>query len=92
MPLQGPFAVFRDIDKAVQRPGLQWTSISFSPNGAYILVSTDQDIVFIVDAFTGELIRSPLTGIVNRDRLRLDAVFTPNSKSVLCGTALKRER
>ena len=132
---KGPFAVFRDLDRKVQRPGLVWTSITFSPNGAYILVSTDQDIVFIVDgarrctaacqrmrlrvltppgqgrdtwmtrvhpsrvrpaprplrfcaaiAFSGELVRTPLTGIVNRDRLRLDAAFTPDSKSVVCGT------
>jgi len=36
-------------------------------------------------AFTGQLIKTPLTGIVNHDRLRLLASFTPDSKSVVCG-------
>jgi len=36
-------------------------------------------------AFTGQLVKTPLTGIVNHDRLRLLASFTPDSKSVVCG-------
>jgi len=46
---KGPFEVFRNLDVAAGRPNLQWTSITFSPNGAYILITTDQDVVLVVD-------------------------------------------
>ncbi|GAB1727720.1 hypothetical protein NU195Hw_g1281t1 [Hortaea werneckii] len=57
-----PFATFDllEIEKKCemsygQRSGEGWTSIEFSNNGKYILVSTNGPGHYIIDAFTGEL-------------------------------------
>ncbi|CDW54793.1 Putative histone h3 lys4 methyltransferase comple x and rna cleavage factor ii complex subunit swd2 [Trichuris trichiura] len=77
----GPFSTFllpqdRDCD---------WTGLKFSPDGNFILISTNGQAVRMINAYTGELIYS-LTDRVNGRGIPLEASFTPDGKYILSGS------
>jgi len=80
----GPFSSFRIYDEKMRVP-LQWTGLQFSNDGYHLLVSTRSEILYIVDAFNGE-IKQRLTGFMNRTGLDLQANFTPDGKYVFSGS------
>ena len=47
--LQGPFATF----KLAQDKDCDWTGMKFSPDGKMILISTNGQVVRLIDAFQG---------------------------------------
>ena len=69
---QGPFATFALLDLALQRisypPRIPLiTSLHFRPNGKHLLVSTSGDVHYVLDAFSGALLRR-LVGQVGLER------------------------
>lgn len=62
-----------------------WISITFSPDGGTILLSTDTSLMILIDAFTLETVHV-LTGYPNNANLRIQGDFSPDSKYVLCGS------
>ena len=49
LKLQGPFATF----KLPQDKDCDWTGMKFSPDGKYIVVSTNGQVIRLIDAFQG---------------------------------------
>ena len=47
--LQGPFATF----KMQQDKDCDWTGLKFSPDGKLILISTNGQVIRLIDAFQG---------------------------------------
>ncbi|KAJ1570009.1 hypothetical protein HK096_006131 [Nowakowskiella sp. JEL0078] len=80
---KGPFFTFNYLDK--MRYGPDWTSIKFSYNGKLILICTRGEVLYIVDAFDGQL-KFKLTGHENKQEHELQACFSPDSQWVLCGS------
>lgn len=101
-----PFATFDllEIEKRYQlshgqKSGEGWTGIEFSNNGKYLLVSTNGPGHYLIDAFSGELMRylhrpsgsatrpapgDPLTED-NSCYLQADASFSPDGQFVVGG-------
>lgn len=52
--IQGPFSNFK-INKEKE---IEWTGLKFSPDGKYILISTNGSMIKLVDAFTGLLVHT----------------------------------
>ncbi|KAI6175925.1 WD repeat-containing protein 82-like isoform X1 [Aphelenchoides bicaudatus] len=76
----GPFGTF---DLAFVQDS-KWSSMTFSPDGKFILVVTDGNHLRLVESYEGTLTHT-LTGHTNEDRLPLRAGFTPDSQYVFCG-------
>ncbi|KAK9719854.1 hypothetical protein K7432_004513 [Basidiobolus ranarum] len=86
---KGPFATFLTQEVLSKMPGYipaEWTSIKFSQDGAFLLVTTTGDIHYVLDAFNGD-IKHQLTG---HHRLGIDggeeAGFSPDGKTVYSGS------
>lgn len=65
-------------DKAV------WTQLQFAPDGKTLLISTDSSWCFSVSAFDGSFQQS-FTGYSNKQRLPLEATYSPDSQFILSG-------
>eukprot|EP01119_Soliformovum_irregulare_P023315 TRINITY_DN8129_c0_g1_i2.p1 TRINITY_DN8129_c0_g1~~TRINITY_DN8129_c0_g1_i2.p1 ORF type:complete len:294 (+),score=53.61 TRINITY_DN8129_c0_g1_i2:70-951(+) len=76
---RGPFSSFY-----VQYSPVDWSGMKFSPDGKYILLSTTNSIIFLLDSFTGEL-KQTYTGFSNAATLAGEASFTPDGQFVLAG-------
>jgi COMPASS component SWD2 len=63
-----------------------WHDMSFSPDGAKILVNTASDVLLCLDAFRPDIPPIILSGRKNLSNSHLGACFTPDSKYILCGT------
>lgn len=66
----------------------QWTKIEFSNDGKHLLVATDGEAHYILDAFTGDL-KFRLNGHIptnNRLVTSGEACFTPDGKHVVAGS------
>lgn len=63
-----------------------WTSLTFSPDGGTILLSTDGSLMTLIDAFSLES-KHDLTGYPNNSSLRIQGDFSLDSKYVLCGSS-----
>lgn len=63
-----------------------WYEMSFSPDGAKVLVNTASDILLCLDAFRPDIPPIVLTGRKNSTSSHLGACFTPDSRYVLSGT------
>lgn len=74
----GNFASFK-----VECPEVRF--LKFSDNGKYILMSTVENAVILLDAYEG-IILHKLTDHVNENSLSLEASFTPDSKYILSGS------
>ncbi|KAG9296370.1 hypothetical protein G9A89_014962 [Geosiphon pyriformis] len=95
---KGPFAQFVILDPYLSalsypRPGIAmpiWTSIKFSNDDKYILISTGGDQHYIIDAYSGDLKRR-LIGHVGLADVATgaggdDTCFTPNGAFVVSGS------
>ncbi|KAJ3129627.1 hypothetical protein HK098_000778 [Nowakowskiella sp. JEL0407] len=80
---KGPFSTFV-LDKV--RYGPEWISLRFSPDGKLILISTKGDVLYLVDAYNGNVVHI-LKASENRQGQELRGCFSPDSKYVLCGSA-----
>jgi len=65
--------------------GVEWTGLKFSPDGRYLLISTNSSVIKMIDSQYGNLIQS-FTGHENSLQLPLEASFTPDSQFVLSGS------
>eukprot|EP01102_Stenamoeba_stenopodia_P019490 TRINITY_DN7377_c0_g1_i1.p1 TRINITY_DN7377_c0_g1~~TRINITY_DN7377_c0_g1_i1.p1 ORF type:complete len:325 (+),score=43.44 TRINITY_DN7377_c0_g1_i1:275-1249(+) len=78
---KGPFATFQ-----VPHPRVvEWHTMKFSSNGKHILLSTHENTIFLIDAFTGEKTMS-YTSFLNNAELAIEASFSPDGKYVLSGS------
>ncbi len=60
-----------------------WTDLKFSPDGKYIMIVTNSNVLRLVDSFEGKD-EIKLTGHNNKGQA-LEASFSPDSKYVFCG-------
>jgi COMPASS component SWD2 len=90
---KGPFSSF-----LVAHNPVEWTGMKFSGDGKYILLSTTTNLIFLLDAFTGDMKRTFTsfsnahnTGyfilvIITNLSLVLEASFTPDAQFVISGS------
>eukprot|EP01133_Synstelium_polycarpum_P005708 gene5708-6596_t len=78
---RGPFSSF-----TINHPhAVEWTSLKFSQDGKYILLTTTENTIFLLDAFSGEH-KQTYTSFVNDNGSTLEASFTPDSQYVIGGS------
>lgn len=69
-------------------PNMSWRSLTFSPNGKQILLTTDYEELYIHDAFSGQ----PLHKLAVGPKLSApiehpcEATYSPDSQYILCGS------
>lgn len=78
---KGPFNTF----KFPQDKDCEWCGLKFSPDGKTIMISTNGNIIHLIDAFQGKLLKT-LTGYQNTKNLPLEASFSPDSQYVFSGS------
>jgi COMPASS component SWD2 len=61
-----------------------WTDMQFSPDGKFILVNTDSELVVCIDSFEGTM-QNMFADRVNENRSSLGVCWTPNSMDVISG-------
>lgn len=61
-----------------------WADVKFSNNGRDILMSTKEANIYVLDSVDYKL-RFTLNGFENKNKLNLEASFTPDGKFVLSG-------
>jgi COMPASS component SWD2 len=76
---KAPFSQFQ-----IDSPPVIWRALEFSPNGQFILLLTENQIVFLIDAFTGSLI---LELMAPESSELLSITFTPDSEFAMVGTS-----
>ncbi|CAI2351175.1 unnamed protein product [Caenorhabditis sp. 36 PRJEB53466] len=79
---KGPFSSF----PVANETDLEWTAMRFSPCGKYILICTNGNQLFLLDAFSG-VIRHALSEHQNIQKLPLLASFTPDSSHIMVGSS-----
>ncbi|GFS85103.1 WD repeat-containing protein 82 [Nephila pilipes] len=79
--LLGPFNTFR----LPQDKGCDWTGLKFSPDGKTILISTNGQVIHLIDAFQGTPLQE-FTGHVNNKGMPLEASFSPDSQFIFSGS------
>uniref|UniRef100_A0A1I7SXY8 WD_REPEATS_REGION domain-containing protein n=1 Tax=Caenorhabditis tropicalis TaxID=1561998 RepID=A0A1I7SXY8_9PELO len=80
---KGPFSSFGPLEN---EDGVEWTAMRFSPCGKYILICTNSNQLFLVDAFSG-VIKYVLQDHQNIERVPLMASFVPDSSHVMVGSS-----
>ena len=78
---KGPFGTFQIPYSRV----VEWTSMKFSPDGKYILLATNEAMIFLIDAFNGECVKT-YSSHVNDNAINLEANFTPDGEYVFSGS------
>ncbi|XP_013780980.1 WD repeat-containing protein 82-like [Limulus polyphemus] len=78
---KGPFNSF----KLPQDKDCDWTGLKFSPDGKMILISTNGQVIHLIDAFQGKPLQT-LMGHINNKGLPLEASFSPDSQFVFSGS------
>ncbi|CAE1171959.1 WDR82 [Acanthosepion pharaonis] len=78
---KGPFTTF----KLNQDKDCDWTGMKFSPDGKLILISTNAQVIRLIDAFHGSPLHT-FTGHTNNKGIPLEASFSPDSKFVFSGS------
>lgn len=78
---KGPFNTF----KLTQDKDCDWCGLKFSPDGKTIMISTNGNIIHLLDAFQGKLLKT-LTGFQNAKNIPLEASFSPDSQYVFSGS------
>ena len=63
---------------------MEWTSLKFSNDGKYILISTNVNIIYVIDAYEGTILQT-IEGFENKVQLNLAAGFTPDVKYIYSG-------
>jgi COMPASS component SWD2 len=82
----GPFLSEPFNDNMRPHP-VDWVKMEFSNNGKYLLISTNSNVCYLLDALKGTLLHR-LTGHLNTLGVPLEANFTPDGNFVLCGKLL----
>ncbi|BHF67076.1 WD repeat-containing protein 82 [Sparganum proliferum] len=77
---KGPFATFK---LAVDVPGCEWTGLKFSPDGKTLLITTNGNNLWLMDAFSGAHLHTFTVPGGNPEHLPVDACFAPNSQFVI---------
>jgi len=78
---KGPFSTFT----VKSGKDLYWNSMSFSPDGKFILLTTPEGLI-IMDSFEGRLVQHITLDHQGPLRFHAEASFTPDGQFVLCGT------
>ncbi|XP_069141823.1 WD repeat-containing protein 82-like [Argopecten irradians] len=78
---KGPFTHF----KLSQDRGCDWTGMKFSPDGKLILISTNGQVLRLIDAFQGTCLQT-FMGFQNNKGIPLEASFSPDSQFAMCGS------
>ncbi|XP_013380004.1 WD repeat-containing protein 82 [Lingula anatina] len=78
---KGPFATF----KLQQDRDCDWTGLKFSPDGKMVLISTNGQVIRLIDAFQGHPLQT-FMGHTNQKGLPLEASFSPDSQFVFSGS------
>lgn len=78
---KGPFNTFR----LPQDRDCEWTGMKFSPDGKMILLSTNGQVIRLIDSFQGQPLQS-FMGHTNHKGLSLEASFSPDSQFVFSGS------
>lgn len=81
---KGPFESWTIVDPFT-RTSVDWTRLQFSNDGLHILISTRQEVHYLIDSYEGTLVQS-YQGHTNKAGLNLEAALTPDSKFVLSGS------
>ncbi|RCN47879.1 WD domain, G-beta repeat protein [Ancylostoma caninum] len=79
---KGPFTTF----KLEAERSCEWTGMTFSPCGKYIMINTNGTVIRLIDAFTGAL-KTTFEGHRNDQQEALEASFSPDSQFVFCGSS-----
>nr|CDJ90456.1 WD40 repeat domain containing protein [Haemonchus contortus] len=79
---KGPFTTF----KLEAERSCEWTGMTFSPCGKYIMINTNGTLIRLIDAFTGNL-KVTFEGHRNDQQEALEASFSPDSQFVFCGSS-----
>lgn len=78
---KGPFNTF----KLPQDKDCDWTGLKFSPDGKTILISTNGQIIRLIDAFQGTPLQT-FMGHINNKGIPLEASFSPDSQFIFSGS------
>jgi len=78
---KGPFTTF----KLPQDKECDWTGLKFSPDGKMILISTNGNVIRLIDAFQGTPLQA-FMGFTNHKGIPLEASFSPDAKYVFSGS------
>lgn len=79
---KGPFSTFT-LDQEID---CDWTGLKFSPDGRYILITTNGSVMRLLDAFDGQ-VKHNLKGHINEVGSPLEASFSPDSHYIFSGTS-----
>jgi len=79
---KGPFSTF----KIPREVDCDWTGLKFSPEGKFILVTTNGSALRLVDAFNGS-VKNNLLGHVNELGAPLEASFSPDGNYIFSGAS-----
>lgn len=79
---KGPFSTFK-LDQEID---CDWTGLKFSPDGRYILITTNGSVIRLLDAFDGQ-VKHNLKGHTNEVGGALEASFSPDSHYIFSGTS-----
>jgi len=82
---QGPFATFNQIIPNTQ-PEVQWSQLTFSPDGNYILAATLDGQLLLIDAYQPGHVVQRYAGHQNSNNLALEACFSADAQYVLSGS------
>jgi COMPASS component SWD2 len=78
---KGPFSTF----VIPSESPTQVTHIKFSNDGSFILLATNENILYLLDAYDGHLV-CYYTTIKNENKSSLEPTFTPDSKFIVAGS------
>jgi len=80
---KGPFSSFK---LNVDSKDIEWTGLKFSPDGKSILISTNGQVIKLIDSYNGTSLQT-FTGHLNSKQLPLEASFSPDSQFVISGSS-----
>jgi WD40 repeat protein len=85
--IQGPFATW-DVEDAPYTPGRlpEWTSLKFSSDGKRLIVATNSDTIYVLDAYEGKLLQR-LVGHAGPNTVSCgeEVCITPDARFVMAG-------
>jgi len=77
---KGPFATF-----VVHNNPVEWTGMKFSPDGKYLLLSTNESLIFLIDSFSGAKVQQ-YQSFANDSGSSIEASFSPEAQYVISGS------
>jgi COMPASS component SWD2 len=81
----GPFASFTIDHEVLKQPDVRVTGLEFAPDGNTLLVATNTNAVFLLDAFDGVL-QQTFTSFENGAKRDVSPSFSPDGEFVLAGS------